>query len=47
MMLRVLRLRVSATAWADYAIVMVQVGRWHRSLEVGWVGYVHGVRVLP
>lgn len=47
MILRIRRLRVSASARADYAIFMVQIGRWHRSLEVGWRGYVRGFRVLP
>lgn len=47
LIVRLWRLRIGATAWHDYAIFTVQLGHWHRSLELGWRGYVHGLRVLP
>lgn len=47
MLIRAGKLRIGACAWADYAIFTISWGYWHRSLELGWKGYVHGLRVLP
>lgn len=44
---RIGRLHIGASAWHDYAILWVQVGSWHKSLELGWVGHVRGMRILP